>query len=86
MDDTDKPALRRTLRGHLADRPSVALDPATLHSRYQREFGCTLQEVADALTFLEALGLLKIVTDPMGGSTKYYQATAAGIIAHESGL
>lgn len=85
MDDNDKPLLRRTLRGHLAERPSAALAPTTLHSRYSGEFGCDTDDVADALVFLVALGHLKIVTDPMGGGTKYYQVTAAGMIAHESG-
>ena len=85
MDDDDKPILRRTIRGHLAERPTVSLSHVTLHSRYEREFGGELKDYEAACLFLVSLGAAEEVKDPMGGREKFYRITAKGIIAHERG-
>jgi hypothetical protein len=76
---------RRAVRAHLAERPAVAQNAEVIHRHLRREFDCTLEETANALLFCEALGHLRVTMDPMGGPTKFYQATAPGIIAHERG-
>lgn len=75
---------RRAVRAHLAERPAVAQPAATIHRALKREWGCELEEVAQACVFLLSLGHFKEVRDPLGGRVVDYQITAAGTIAHES--
>ena len=86
MEDTpqNREDLRRACRAHLAVRPGVAQSAGTIHSAVRRETPCTLGQASDALKFLVALGHLAETRDPLG-ATLYYQATAAGILAHERG-
>jgi asparagine synthetase B (glutamine-hydrolysing) len=76
---------RRALRGHLAERPAICQAPATLWRHCGAEYGASLQDTVDACIFLELRGDLHSVRDPLGGKTIFYQATAAGILAHERG-
>jgi len=85
MDDTDIPDYRRAVRGHLAERPSVAQSSATIHRHVAREFGASPKDTENAIAVLEAMKQLKSSPDPMGGAVRYYQATADGILAHERG-
>lgn len=85
MEDSDIPEFRRAVRAHLAERPSVAQPAETIHRHLRRQFDCSLADTAKACAVLEALNHLKSRHDELGGNTKYYQATAAGILAHERG-
>ena len=85
LGEQDKADFRRAVRAHLAERPSVSQAPATIHRHAGREFAATLQDTIDACVFLELSGHLTSHHDPMGGKTLYYQATAAGVLAHERG-
>lgn len=85
MDADLIPDLRRAVRGHLAERPAVAQGATIITRHLKREFDCSEEDTEKALTFCEALGHLKGEYDPMGGKTKSYKATAAGILAHERG-
>lgn len=86
MEDTQqaREELRRACRAHLAERPGISQSAGTVHSAVRRELRCGLGQVAEALSFLVALGHLAETRDPLG-ATLYYQATAAGILAHERG-
>ena len=75
---------RRAVRAHLADRPAVAQSPATIHRAVGPEHGASVGQVAEACIFLTSLGDFRELTDPLGGSTRRYQITATGTIAHES--
>ena len=83
MDADQIPDFRRAVRGHLADRPAVSQSAETIARHLQREFRSTLAETEKALSVLEAMGHLSSEFDPLGGSRKFYRATAAGILAHE---
>lgn len=85
MDATDIPAFRRAVRAHLAERSAVSQSAATIHRHLAREFVCTVEDTATACAVLEALGFVASFFDPLGGATRFYKATAAGIIAHERG-
>ena len=85
MDPDLIPAFRRAVRGHLADRPSVAQPAVTVNRHLRREFCSTNDEAEAALFFLESLGHLRSHYDPLGGATRSYQVTATGMIAHERG-
>jgi predicted dienelactone hydrolase len=85
-DTSEVAEIRRTVRGYLAERPSVAQSPDTITARLRREHGFTEDEVKDACVVLTALRHLSESTDPLGGSLRYYRATAEGILAHEAGF
>jgi hypothetical protein len=86
QDTSDIAEIRRTVRGYLAERPSVAQSPETIAARLKREHGFTEDEVSAACVVLTALRHLSETTDPLGGSIRYYRATAEGILAHEAGF
>ena len=85
MDPETAPILRRAIRAHLAARPSIAQSPATLHRYLGAEHGAGIDDVKNAAEFLVGIGHLHSAQDPLGGSAIYYQATPAGILAHERG-
>lgn len=85
MEDSDKPSLRRAVRAHLAERPSVSQSAATVHRHVGAEYGASVAEVESACGVLVSMGQLSSHHDPLGGSVKYYKATADGILAHERG-
>lgn len=84
MTPAEKQELRELARAHLAERPRLALAPEDVHRALSRKMHCTIPEVADALALLVSLEQAKQVTASLG-STRYYQITAAGILAHERG-
>ncbi len=80
----DPAPLRRAIRAHLVGRPTVAQSADTIRRHLGREHDATIEGIADALEFLTGLRHLKLIRDALGGPTKYYQATAEGILAHET--
>ena len=74
---------RETLR-FLADRQVVAHHPKTVRRRINEghEHDFTDQEVESALAFLSSAGFVTGIVNPLG-ATLHYQATAAGVLAHE---
>ena len=85
MDPHKITELRRAVRAHLADRPSVSQSPPTIHRFMQRETPAKLEDVETACTVLTAFGQVAESSDPMGGALKYYRITAQGILDHEAG-
>jgi hypothetical protein len=78
---------RKAVLGFLAERQAVAHHPKTIRQRLNagHEHDFADEEVEAALAFL--LGMrpepfAKEIPDGMG-ATRYYQATSAGVIAHE---
>lgn len=84
MNPEEKQELRELVRAHLADRPRLALTSADIHRPVSRKIHCTVPEVEDALALLRGLGQVNRKTASLG-SSKYFQITAAGILAHERG-
>ena len=74
--------LRGAVRAYLAERPAGAYTAATIALWLRREHGCSDSEVLEACLFLEDLGQVQFVPSPLG-ATKYWRATAAGILAYE---
>lgn len=79
---------RRDVLGFLAERQAVAHHAATIRNRLNagHAHDYTIEEIAAALAFLAAMepARAKSMPEPMG-STLYWQATAAGVLAHERG-
>lgn len=71
----------------LATRHPVALPPQAIRRRAAIEMDFTLEDadVIAALELLAGLGLVKSETDSLG-SMKYWNATAAGVLAFERGV
>lgn len=70
---------RREVRAYLAERPALAFSCETIR-RALRNF--TEAEVTDALSLLTSLD--QATEGFYGlGSTKYFKATAKGVLAHE---
>ena len=80
--------LRHAVREQLAAASTVALTAAMIQRRVERarmiDFPFTEQDVTEALVLLIGLGQAKETPDPLG-ATKYYQVTAAGVLAQERG-
>ena len=80
--------LRYAVREQLVAASTVALSADMLHRRVIRarviDFGFETSDVQEVLTFLASLGQAK-ETPASLGATLYYQATAAGVLAHERG-
>lgn len=77
---------RRDVMGFLADRQVVAHHPRTicrgLNEGHERDY--LPDEIEAALAFLGSFepSAVKVVPAAMG-ATKYFQATAAGVLLHE---
>ncbi len=75
--------------GFLAERQAVAHHPNTIRNRLNagHEHDFTRDEIDAALAFLTGSepALVHGINDALG-ATKYYQATAAGVLAHERSL
>lgn len=80
--------LRAIVREQLVAAQSVALPAAAITRRVNHTrvlaFEASEEEVGAALRFLESLGQAQSRPHTLG-STVYWQATAAGILAHERG-
>jgi hypothetical protein len=76
---------RREVRRYLAERQALAF-PAIAIRRKLRHDGddFTDEEIVAALEYLVSLDSphVRVRPDP-DGATKYYQATSAGVLAHE---
>ena len=84
MSTLQKEELRRTCLAWLAARLSLAFNVSSIQRGVNREMPCTVEEVADAMVFLNGMGLTHEVPNKLGG-TKYYQISAEGILAYERG-
>jgi hypothetical protein len=80
--------LRFAVREALVNAKTVALTAEMVQRRVERsralDFVPTVAEVTDALTLIVGLGQAGQTPSPLG-ATPYFQATAAGILAHERG-
>ncbi len=86
-DDTlsRKEECRHATLAFLADRPVVSHSVIAIRRGVNREGGdFAEQEIREGVELLVGLALAKDVPDPLG-STRYYQASAAGVLAHERG-
>jgi hypothetical protein len=83
-----KEELRYAVREQLVAAKTVALNADMLTRRVQRaraiDHPFDRADVEDALALLIGLGQAKAESASLG-ATKFYQATAAGILAHERG-
>lgn len=69
----------------LAERPAVSHSVAAIRRGVNREGGDFSEpEIREAAELLAGLELAEVTPDPLG-STRYYKATAAGVLAHERG-
>jgi len=84
MNAEQKQELRELVRQHLAERPRIGLRASDVQMRIRRQIECTTPEVEDALALLVSLGQAQAFNAQLG-ATKYYQITAAGILAYERG-
>lgn len=86
MDAQDKEDLRHKVLEILAERQPAGVTSAGVLRIASRELGMTLTEtdVDAALELLRGLGFAIYNQDTMG-TTKYWSATAAGVIKHERG-
>jgi hypothetical protein len=76
---------RREVRGFLAARMALAHSAKAVTRRLNVENDFTLEEVGEALTFLEGLGEVKSRCADLG-ATRYYQITSHGVLQQERGL
>lgn len=88
LSQSDREELRYAVREQLVAAQLVSLSAEMLQRRVDRSrslnFTATIQDVTAALALLESLG--QAVASPAAlGATKFYQATAAGVLAHERG-
>lgn len=75
---------RREVRAYLANRPGLALAPDAVTRGLRHSGAFDLATVNAALSFLVDLRQVDEIADSLG-SSKYYRATAEGILAHERG-
>lgn len=80
--------LRREILKFLAPRQAVSFEPQVILERiaanHVLDFKPHPDEFAAALTFLRGRGWVEIKRSPFG-RTLFYQATSAGVLAHERG-
>lgn len=83
-----KETLRRSAREVLASRPGISLPLSGIRRRIDQEKLMdnvyTDSELRGALSLLAGIEHVDITRDPLG-STEYFQATSAGILAFERG-
>jgi hypothetical protein len=88
LPQAQKEELRFAVRECLVAAATVALSAEMVARRLERrrlvDFLFDTRDVVDALTLLVGLGHAT-ETPAALGATKYYQATAAGVLAHERG-
>jgi hypothetical protein len=73
---------------YLAQRPRLSYAPATIRRRLQDDLQTDYseEEIDDALAFLVGAGEARLERQARHGVTRYYQATAAGILAYERSI
>ncbi len=84
MTPEQKEQLRRLVLRFMAERAALSYNSASVQRGVSREMACTVPEITDALELLLDLGLLKRIENRLGAA-RYYQITAAGTLAYESG-
>lgn len=88
LPQTQKEELRFAARQVLVSASTVALTTEMVMRRIARgqlvDPPFDVKDVQEALTLLVGLGHASETPAPLG-ATKYYQATAAGVLAHERG-
>lgn len=88
LTQSQREELRYAVREQLVAASTVALTAEMLHRRVVRaravDFEFTVRDTEEALVFLVGLGQTSNAPVPLG-ATLYYQATAAGVLAHERG-
>lgn len=81
--------LRAAVREVLVTASTVALPADVIARRITRQkltpFTPELAEVESAVEFIVGLGHASAIPHSLG-ATKHYQATAAGVLAHERGI
>ena len=88
LSQSQREDLRHAVREQLVTAQTVALTADMVRRRVDRarllNFDAPPSDVEAALALLVSLGQATEQPDPLG-ATKYYQATAAGVLAHERG-
>jgi hypothetical protein len=88
LPQSEREELRYAVREQLVNAKTVALTADMLARRVERtrllDFTFNVSDVEDALALIVGLGQATQVPASLG-STVYYQATAAGVLAHERG-
>ncbi|WP_043586310.1 hypothetical protein [Geminisphaera colitermitum] len=88
LTQTQREDLRFAVREQLAISQQVALPADVIQRRVVRtqllDFAFAVADTSAALSFLVSLGHVREIPHEMG-ATKYYQASAAGVLAHERG-
>jgi len=83
---SEKQALRHSILEYLVERARFYFDAPAITRALQRrayvDFNIDVDNVREALTFLEEFRHLKIKIDDLG-STKVYAASAQGVLAEE---
>jgi hypothetical protein len=84
LDREQKERLRHIIRDLLAIRHPVALSAMQIRNKaaMETDFPVSTEDCAAAAEFLTGLGQLKNAHDNLG-STPYWQATPAGVLASE---
>jgi ATP-dependent DNA ligase len=73
---------RREVLRFLVNRNAVASRADTIRNALAREFNFTMAEINAALAFHDSAGHVVVEPDPHG-ATKFYRATADGVLFHE---
>jgi hypothetical protein len=80
--------VRLAILAFLAPRQAIAAGEDVILDRVPKTgrlgFAPTREEMLSALAFLQSLDLVRKVRERLGSSL-YYQATSAGVLAHERG-
>ena len=73
---------------YLAQRPRLSYAPATIRQRLKDDLQTDYSEdeIGDALAFLVGAGEARLERQARHGVTRYYQATAEGILAYERNI
>ena len=90
--DPTAQARRTQARGdvlaYLAQRPRLSYAPSVIAKRLRQDLQTdyTDDELDDALAFLVDAGEVRLERQDRHGVVRYYQATAAGILAYERSM
>ena len=73
---------------YLAQRPRLSYAPATIRQRLRDDLQTDYaeDEIDDALAFLVGAGEVRLERQSRHGVTRYFQATAEGILAYERSI
>ena len=79
---------RGDVLAYLAQRPRLSYPAATIRQRLRedQQTDYTEEEICDALAFLESTKEVRMERQHAHGTTKYYQATAEGVLSYERSI